>query len=240
MPYNILLVDDDRAFREEFRDYFRDYRVVGASCGREALEILDRPNEIDLVILDVRLPDSRGTEILRRIKRDRPDLGVIILTGFGSKKVVIEALQGEADEYLEKPLDLERTAAAIRKLLRQSRWPEGLEAADTSGKIERVKVFLERNVHKKVSLAEAAALVRLSPKYLSRAFKEVTGENFNDCKLRLKIAQAKEWLAETGYSVDMIAFSLGYLNPESFIRIFKKHSGLTPGAYRRRNRNTRS
>jgi len=232
MPYNILLVDDDRDFREEFKDYFRGYRVIGVGRGEEALAELAKPNEIDLVVLDVRLPGSSGTEILKRIKRDRPDLGVIILTGFGSKKVVIEALHGEADEYLEKPLDIKKTEAAIKKILRESRWPAGIEGEDIEGKMERGKVFLQRNVHKKVSLQEAAAVVALSPKYLSRVFKEVTGRKFNRYKLECKIDQAKEWLAETGHSVDKIAYSLGYLNAESFIRIFKKFTGLTPSAYR--------
>ncbi len=232
MPYNILLVDDDRDFREEFRDYFRGYRVIGVDRGEEALAELAKPNEIDLVILDVRLPGMPGTAILKRIKRDWPDLGVIILTGFGSKKVVIEALHGEADEYLEKPLDIEKTEAAIAKILKQSRWPAGIEGEDIAGKMERVKIFLERNVHKKVSLEDAAAVVLLSPKYLSRVFKEVTGRKFNQYKLEAKIEQAKKWLAETAHSVDKIAYSLGYLNAESFIRIFKKFTGLTPSAYR--------
>ncbi len=232
MPYNILLVDDDRDFREEFRDYFRGYRVVGVDRGEEALAELAKPNEIDLVVLDVRLPDASGTAILKRIKRARPGLGVIILTGFGSKKVVIEALHGEADEYLEKPLDIEKTEVAIEKILRHSRWPAGIEGEDIAGKMERVKVFLERNVHKKVSLEDAAAVVALSPKYLSRVFKEVTGRKFNQFKLEAKIDQAKQWLAETAHSVDKIAYSLGYLNAESFIRIFKKFTGLTPTAYR--------
>lgn len=235
MPYNILMVDDDPDFRREFKDYFRDYRVVSAGGGEEALGILEKPNEIDLVVLDVRLPDSRGTEILKKIKRIHPELGVIILTGFGSKQVVIDALQGEADEYLEKPLDIEKTEAAIQGLLRQARWPEGIDAEDIEGKMERVKTFLHRNRHKKVSLEDAAAIVNLSPKYLSRVFKETTGEKFNDYKLRVKIEQAEKWLAETGHSVDMIAYSLGYLNSESFIRIFKKYTGKTPGEYRRKH-----
>ena len=239
MPYNILLVDDDRDFREEFKDYFRGYRVIGVGRGEEALAELEKPNEIDLVVLDVRLPDASGTEILKRIKRDRPDLGVIILTGFGSKKVVIEALHGEADEYLEKPLDIEKTEAAIKKILRESRWPAGIEGEDIEGKMERVKVFLQRNVHKKVSLEDAAAVVALSPKYLSRIFKEVTGRKFNQYKLEQKINQAKLWLAETSHSVDKIAYSLGYLNAESFIRIFKKSTGLTPSAYREHSRGTK-
>lgn len=235
MPYNILLVDDDRDFRNEFRDYFLDYRIIGVSRGEDALDVLKKPNEIDLVILDVRLPDSRGTEILKRIKCSHPKLGVIILTGFGSKQVVIDALQGDADEYLEKPLNIEKTEAAITKLLKRARWPSGIEAENLESRMEKVKIFLQRNIHKKVNLKDVAEIVNLSPKYLSRLFKEKTGKKFKDYKIEVKIRQAKKWLKETGYSIDKISFSLGYLNEESFIRIFKKYTGETPGSYRRNN-----
>ncbi|MBD3263504.1 MAG: response regulator, partial [Candidatus Omnitrophica bacterium] len=64
MAYNILLVDDDRYFREEFSDFLEDYNVTGVPSGEKALEVLSKPNEVDLVILDVMLPDLRGTEVL--------------------------------------------------------------------------------------------------------------------------------------------------------------------------------
>lgn len=62
IPSKILLVDDDRVFRDEFRDTFEEYGIRDASSGEEALEILKRPNEIDLVILDVRMPGINGIE----------------------------------------------------------------------------------------------------------------------------------------------------------------------------------
>jgi len=234
MPYTILLVDDDRDFRREFRDYFVDYRIREASCAAEALGILKRPHEIDLVLLDVRLPDARGTEILREIKRLAPRLAVVILTGYGSKDVVIGALKGNADDYVEKPLDLKKTQAIIEKLLEKTEWKEGVRSSDAASVSRRVKSFLERNFHKKVSLADAASAVCLSPKYLSRVFRETSGRGFNDYKLSVKMAKAREWLRNPSHTVDQIATSLGYQNAESFIRMFEKAQGCSPSAYRRR------
>lgn len=233
MPYTILLVDDDRDFRREFRSFFEDYRIREASCGAEALDILKHPHEIDLVLLDVRLPDVRGTEILREIKRLEPALAVVILTGYGSKEVVLGALQGNADDYVEKPLDLKRTKAIIEKLLEKAEWAGGVRSSDAASVARRVKSFLERNCHKKVSLADAAAAVCLSPKYLSRLFRQTAGRGFNDYKLAVKMAKAKEWLRTPAHTVNKIAISLGYQNTESFIRMFEKATGYSPNAYRR-------
>lgn len=231
MSYNILLVDDDRDFRDEFREAFDDYRFVEAQNGAEALEALARPNEIDLVILDVRLPDMRGTRVLTEIKRLAPKLPVVILTGFSTKDVAVEALKGDADDYVEKPVDVEKTAGIIRRLLLDEKepWPGAGSATD---KIERIKSYVDRNYDKTVGLADAASLVCLSAKYLSRLFKERTGLGFNEYRLERKIEHAKSLLGETGATVSQIAFRLGYQNAESFIRIFKKTTGLTPSQFR--------
>jgi YesN/AraC family two-component response regulator len=231
MPYNILLVDDDTEFREEFRELFDDYHFVEAQNGREALDIVAKPNEIDLVILDVKLPDMRGTKVLQEMKRVAPSLPVVILTGYSSKDVAIEALKGNADDYIEKPIDVEK-AGEIIKLLLQRSGASPVDMEGTGGKIARVKSFVERNYHKKVSLEEAAALVCLSPKYLSRLFRERTGQGFNEYRLNQKIERSKELLRHTEATVNQIAWQLGYRNAESFIRIFKRLTGRTPSDFR--------
>jgi two-component system response regulator YesN len=69
---------------------------------------------------------------------------------------------------------------------------------------------------------------------LSRLFKAVTGTGFNDYKIDLKINKAKELLRTTTLNINQITDRLGYLNAESFIRIFKKTTGETPTEFRAR------
>jgi len=237
MSYNILLVDDDHEFREEFKDAFYEYQVVEASNGEDALTLLKKPNEIDLVVLDVMMPGSRGTDILKQIKDISPGLGIIILTGHSSKDVAVEALKGRADDYIEKPIVIDKMKSSIDNLLEAKGKKGPIEATDMTGKIAKVKNFAERNWDKKVSLKDAAQAVYLSPKYLSRLFKESTGIEFSEYKLGIKIKRAKELLLSTGYNIDQIADKVGYQNIESFIRIFKKLTGSTPSAYRKKNNN---
>jgi two-component system response regulator YesN len=223
MPYHVLLVDDDHDFRSEFRDYLDDYQVSEAPDGKAALEMLGKPHDIDLVILDVMMPGLRGTEVLRRIKSLDATMPVIMLTAYSSKDIAVEALKGDADDYIEKPVDIAKA--------------EGdLETGGMEGKIERVKHLLEVNYHKRVSLQDAAEIVCLSPKYLSRIFKERTGMGFSEYKLKVKIAEARKILDQTGKSIDQISYDMGYQNPESFIRMFKKMTRMTPTGYRRRKK----
>jgi len=81
--------------------------------------------------------------------------------------------------------------------------------------------------------------VSLSPKYLSRVFKDVTGTGFMEYKLKIKIDKAKELLKGTGSTISEISDKLGFMNPESFMRIFKKVTGATPTKFRKRKKPVR-
>ena len=232
MTDNLLLVDDDKEFRSEFRDCFGEYNITEASTAEEALALLKKPNKIDLVLMDVKMPGMGGLKALRLVKAAAPAAAVIIMTGFSSKEVVIEALRGEASNYIEKPFDVDKARAIIEAALAKNGGEEETALTDGKGKIEKVKNFVRRNCLKKVRLQDAADAVYISPKHLSRIFKTYAGIGFNQYYLKCKIEKAKEILAGTGYSVDHVSQKLGYANTESFIRQFKKMAGKTPASFR--------
>jgi two-component system, response regulator YesN len=235
MAYQILMVDDDADFREELRGCLDGYTVIEAANGPEALGILKKPNAIDLVILDAVMPQVSGTEVLREIKKIKPSLAIIMLTGQSSKDIAIDALKGRADDYIEKPVNVGRFLETIRsilaaKALKGLTYTQGIHA-----KIEQAKQFIERNFDKKVTLEDIAGQVCLSPKYFSRIFKESTGRGFNEYRLSIKTVQACELLKNSDYTVSEISHRLGYQNLESFIRMFEKVMKLSPTQYRQKN-----
>ena len=119
---NVLVVDDDRFINQLvcLRLQKRGYQVSSAYDGREALEFIQRTPP-DLVFLDVTMPALDGLSVLERIRRERLDIAVIMMTAYGSERVAVEALRQGADDYLSKPFEaidfdavLER---AVRRLL---------------------------------------------------------------------------------------------------------------------------
>jgi two-component system, response regulator YesN len=237
MSYQILMVDDDADFREELRDCLDGYSVIEAANGADALAILKKPNAIDLVILDAIMPQLSGTEALREIKKIKPGLAIIMLTGQSSKDIAIDALKGRADDYIEKPINVSKFLETVRstlaaKALKKFTYPQGIHA-----KIGQSKEFIERNFDKKITLEDVAGQVCLSPKYFSRIFKETTGQGFNDYRLSVKIQQACGLLKKTDCTVTEISNRLGYQNLESFIRMFENVIGTSPTKYRRKNQN---
>jgi len=104
----VLLVDDENEFRETLakRMRKRGMAIRGAGSGEEALACLER-EDVDVVVLDVKMPGMDGIEVLRRIKKLRPLVEVIMLTGHASVEVAIQGMEIGAFDYLMKPMDID-------------------------------------------------------------------------------------------------------------------------------------
>ena len=236
MSDKILIVDDNNEFRRELKEALDPYDVVEASNGHEALKLLSRPNEIGLVILDIKMPGISGTDILKIVKKRMSGIGVIMLTAFSSKETAVESLRGKADEYFEKPFELAKLKESIEKILERKKNGNETSSSEINQKISRIKRFIENNYTKKIGLKEASELVGFSSKYLSRVFKMTAGIGFKKYELKVKIKKAKEFLRKTGNTIGQVSDKLGFANPESFMRIFKKHTGKTPSFFRTKKR----
>jgi DNA-binding response OmpR family regulator len=118
---HILVVDDDPSIRQMLLDFFGDYdfKVTAVASGAEMTEALTR-SAIDLLILDVRLPDEDGIQIARRL-REQSDLAIIVITGRRDEADRVMALELGADDYLTKPFSPRELLARVRALLRRSR-----------------------------------------------------------------------------------------------------------------------
>jgi DNA-binding NtrC family response regulator len=108
IPVKVLIVDDEKDFVEMFSLRLKNEgeRVSTAFSGRQALEVLEKEN-IDVVILDIRMPGMDGIDTLKQIKTAYPLVEVILLTGHGSTETAVEGMRSGAFDYLMKPADFE-------------------------------------------------------------------------------------------------------------------------------------
>ena len=113
-PVNILLVDDEKDFVEmlSLRLKAFDKNVTPAYSGKECLEKL-KANNIDVVILDIKMPEMDGMQTLTEIKRRFPLVEVIMLTGHGSIETAVYGMKTGAFDYILKPANLEELLAKI-------------------------------------------------------------------------------------------------------------------------------
>jgi DNA-binding response OmpR family regulator len=122
---HVLVVDDDPSIRQMLVDFLGDYdyKVSAVATSAEMTGILTR-DAIDLLVLDVRLPDEDGIQIARRL-REQSDLAIIVITGRHDETDRVMALELGADDYLTKPFSPRELLARIRALLRRT----GLQGA---------------------------------------------------------------------------------------------------------------
>lgn len=111
----ILLVDDEVPFVETMgkRLTKRNYIVKTANDGQEALDILDKNKNMDVIILDVKMPGLNGIETLKEIKKRIPLAEVIMLTGHATVETAIDGMKLGAYDYLMKPCDIKQLVEKI-------------------------------------------------------------------------------------------------------------------------------
>lgn len=128
----LLVIDDDRGILETFTDLFveRGYSVDTAGTGKSALE-KSRKTPYDIALIDIRLPDIGGIDLLKNLKKDRPDMACIIITGNATLQNAIDALGDGACGYFVKPLVIRevihRIDEEMEKLRLQRKLSESLK-----------------------------------------------------------------------------------------------------------------
>ncbi len=120
----ILVVEDECVLAANIREYLEHfhYGVQLARTRKEGLEKFAalRPQ---VVLLDIRLPDGDGGQVLHRIRQSDPTVGVIVMTAFGGIEPAVAAMAAGADDYIEKPFPLDSMLHLIEALIRRKRPP---------------------------------------------------------------------------------------------------------------------
>ncbi|MDT8441407.1 MAG: HAMP domain-containing sensor histidine kinase [Desulfuromonadales bacterium] len=112
----ILVVDDEELIRDLCLNALKGYRVLQAENGREALDIL-AGQPVDLVLADIMMPVMNGLELLLKIKERDPNQLVVIMTGYADKEIILRALKADADDFIQKPINLLQLKTSLEKAL---------------------------------------------------------------------------------------------------------------------------
>ncbi len=245
----VLLVDDNRALLDVVTLFFSDvYDVKQATTGAEAITILYR-EPVVAVVLDYRLPDRTGLEVLTEIRSARPRLPVVMMTGYGSEWLCASALKLGARDYFPKPVNVGDLLESVRRILSgasssreededasgdnsQSPAPRRSSPGRLDLSIQKAIKLIQLRYWDNVSLSGLARELGVSKYHLSRRFKEVMGVTFRDYLLRTRLDRAKVLLSGEQASITEVAQTVGFGDLPRFDKLFKRYTGITPSAYR--------
>jgi DNA-binding NtrC family response regulator len=118
LPTSILIVDDDTGVRNMLSSVLNDegYLVEAVENGKEAIKACEK-SMFDAALIDIELPDMKGTELLSKLKKAQPKMIRIIITGHPSLESAMKAVNERADGYVLKPIEVTELLDMIRKLL---------------------------------------------------------------------------------------------------------------------------
>jgi len=116
----ILLVDDEEELRSTLQETLEieNYHVTATSNAMRARDAMEQ-GKFDVAILDIRLPDGSGLDLLKSFKASDPDMGVILITGYSEVSSAIQAIELGADDFLKKPFEPDELLVRIKELLKK-------------------------------------------------------------------------------------------------------------------------
>ena len=117
----VLIVDDDSSLADFLREFLEElkFNVKTASSGEEALSVINDVGDIDIALIDYRLPGMDGLETIRRISEFSPDTVTMVITGLPTLDSSIRAIRLGASNYILKPFRLDDVAVAIKKAMKE-------------------------------------------------------------------------------------------------------------------------
>ncbi len=247
--YTMAIVDDEKYALSDVRHTFPfkayDFSLVAAlTAPRQALAMLPGLHP-DVVIVDIRMPEISGLELIRRLKPSLPDCVFVILSGYSEFEYAKSAIGLEVFDYLLKPFDeddaeelLERLVAHLARRREQSHLiqEEPVPSVHSNQQFNKLLSYVDHHVYEPLSLEKLAEDHFLSANYCSQLFKSATGKTFSNYVRDKRIVRAKELLEKSAMSITDVAAAVGYDDIHYFTRIFSTQVGMPPRKYRSENK----
>lgn len=237
--YKTLIIDDEPIIRQGLQSIIPweeyGFRVCGeASNGKEGIQKINTLDP-DLIIVDVRMPEMSGLDMLKEIKERR--CKAIILSGHSDFKYAQEAMEYDVDYYLLKPIDRQEFCEKVQSVYESIQKHSSVQHIENSDfVIEKVIEYISENFQNDIKLEKLASMFNYNSAYLGKLFKSEKGLNFNTYLDTVRIDKAKQ-LLKKGMKVYLVAQEVGYDDVRYFYKKFQKYVGVSPSAYKKSDNN---
>lgn len=248
-----LLVEDERITRNGLLKHI-PWKELGideirSTDDAESAMEMSRDYHPDIIISDIRMRGIDGIEMCRRLKGESQECQIVFISSYAQKEYLKAAIELEAIQYIEKPIEQEELEKAIRKCVQKYSQIKDIkelkkkyetvagekktDAHANSAAIKKTIAYMHQHyADKGLSINKMADEVYLSTTYLSSLFKQEMGVTINRYLTDIRIEYAKTLLLDQSLKLYQIADMVGYEDSAYFTRIFKNQTGFTPKEYR--------
>ncbi len=244
-----MLVVAERGFHALYESLIPEREQMRLCSAAEAIDLI-KEHEFDLVLIDSGMDAGGALNLLREIKSLAPNTPVLFIGEKGTSDSVRQAYRAGARDYIEKPVNIFEIRGNMERLvqLRQTSKekrspfiiPQEIEptgtvrniTADKPAYILRAIRYIEENLSAKISLGGIAHEANFSKYHFCRVFAKYTGMTPFQFTSVMRIERAKELLTSEDMTVSQIATQVGFNDLGTFLRQFKKLTGITPTKYK--------
>jgi len=241
----ILIIEDNPEMRHFIRNELkREYKVLEAKDGIEGLEIA-RKFSPDLIISDIMMPEMDGIEFCKTIKSDitTSHIPVILLTAKTDTPTKYEGIEMGADDFIQKPFEMEYLVLRIKNLLKSREQLRRLFQINNSLDPSVLTVssldekFLSQLIHAienniadpDFTVNSLESTMGMSHSNFYRKIKSLTGQSGKDILLNMRMKRARQILTDNpGIRISEVAYMVGFSNPKYFSQSFREFYGVLP------------
>ena len=237
--YKIVVIDDEENIVEGIANLF-PWNEMGfeiQACFHDPAQMLKylQHENTDVLICDIEMPGINGVQVAEALKES--GIRIVFISSYQNFEYMHGAIVNHVEDYLLKPIKYSKLSECFLKIRRQL--DEQYSVAEEKHQdsfydeiIHNVQEYVDENF-RTATLEKAAERVHLSTGYLSKIFKEVSGEGFHDYLMKVRMNKACECLRNIEFRSYDVAYYIGYENPKNFSRAFKNYFGKTPSEYRK-------
>jgi two-component system response regulator YesN len=228
----ILVADDERMSREGLQilisRHYHELPVVEATNGQECWNLLNTEPQIQLALVDIRMPELDGLQVCEKIKTAGLPVKVAIISGFRDFDYARQAFRYGVADYLLKPVSPSDVLRLVHEVVQVPPLSADLLEKQERLLIEQVRTWVHDHLHQDITLIDLSQRFHYSLNYISMLFKKEIGTGFQEYLLTCRMQRAKHLLLDPTLRIADIAQQVGYTNPKAFSIAFRKTCGLPP------------
>ncbi len=243
--YKLLIVDDEPIIRRGIKS-LANLATIGISHIDEASngeDAIDRAAFADIIMLDINMPRRDGLEVAEIIKKNNPNVLIVMVTGYDYFEYTQKAIRIGVDDYLLKPVNKQDVELVIKRMvdkLGRRNVKEKIDKINSHANQEpdlegfaQVREYIEQHIYDMgLSLGLLAETLGFNSSYLSGIIKRIYGIPFQEYVSKRRMERAKILLLSGNMKNYEIAEQLGFDDVNYFITKFKKTYGVTPKQYK--------
>lgn len=232
--YTVYLVEDEPLVLKDMKSVipWAEHDLIVTGCNTSSAQALEEIPRLkpEVVFTDICMPEMNGLDLIASLREKGSDCEFVVISAHEDFRYAKQVIQLQGFDYLVKPVEEAQYSELLTHLLKrlEQKLPHRNLPATPSDELNKILLFLNRNLHTKYSLKDISSRFNVGTTYLCTLFSKYLNTTFSAYNTDIRMKHAQHLLISTGKPVKEIALACGYEDYFYFCRVFRDYHGCTP------------